>query len=307
MVDPSWLDRGMYPFASQWFDTVDGRMHYLDEGKGRPVVLVHGTPTWSFLYRHLVRALRSDHRVIVPDHLGFGLSDKPPDAPYRPVDHARRLGELLDSLDLEPCTMMVHDFGGPIGLARAIERPDTVEQLVISSTWMWSLADDPRYSRPGRFLGSALGRFLYRWLNFSPRVLLPMATAEGSKIPPEVHLHYLRAFSGPSERWAPWTLARELIGSSNWYESLWERRCEIAPLPALLLWGDEDPAFGTQLERWHELFPAAEIVKFPGAGHFLQEEVGPRLVEPIRRFLAEPSFELPHLGCARERSSSLGT
>jgi pimeloyl-ACP methyl ester carboxylesterase len=109
----SWLDRRLYPFASRQFATPDGVLHYIDEGHGRPILFVHGTPSWSFEWRHALTALRQETRTIAVDHLGFGLSDKPRDAGYKPQDHARRLLEFVRALDLRELTLVVHDFGGP--------------------------------------------------------------------------------------------------------------------------------------------------------------------------------------------------
>src|SRR5687767_13651634 len=169
---PEWLDRSLYPFSSRYFESTDGRMHYIDEGDGTPVVFVHGTPTWSFLYRHLVARLATRHRVIAVDHLGFGLSEKPATAPYEPADHARRLGALLDSLSVSGATLVVHDFGGPIGLAAALARPDRFDRLVLFNSWMWSVAGDHAIARGARVAGSWLGRLLYRHLNFPVKVLM---------------------------------------------------------------------------------------------------------------------------------------
>src|SRR5262249_20412588 len=133
MHNTDWIDRTEYPFTSRYLDLDAGRMHYVDEGEGHPIVMVHGTPDWSFLYRHLIKPLSVGYRCIAPDHLGFGLSDKPIGWGYRPADHARNLRALIDHLGLERYTLVVHDFGGPIGLACAIERPEQVERLVISN------------------------------------------------------------------------------------------------------------------------------------------------------------------------------
>ena len=114
-------------------------LHYIDEGRGDPVVMVHGTPTWSFLYRHVVKGLSKNYRCIAPDHIGFGLSDKPQGWSYTIEAQAKNLQVLLDSLDLEDITLVVHDFGGPIGLSYAIENPEKVSRLVIMNTWLWSL------------------------------------------------------------------------------------------------------------------------------------------------------------------------
>src|SRR5688500_9816785 len=120
---PEWLDRSLYPFASRFFDTADGRLHYIDEGSGAPIVFVHGTPTWSFLYRRLVARLATRHRVIAVDHLGFGLSDKPAVAPYKPRDPTPPRPPLPNPLHLSTPTPVVLDFGAPIVLAPAPPPP----------------------------------------------------------------------------------------------------------------------------------------------------------------------------------------
>lgn len=275
----------LYPFERHDFETPDGRMCYVDEGSGPPVVLVHGTPTWSFLYRRLIGALSDRYRVIAPDHLGYGRSDKPKKADYRPEAHAARLSALVESLDLGEIVLGVHDFGGPIGLAYAMNHPEKVHGLILFNTWMWSLEGTPA-EKMSRILGGRFGRFLYTRMNLSPKALLKMGYADKSKLTSEIHAHYLAPFRGASTRIAPWVLARELIGSTAWYEGLWARRDRIAGKPALLLWGMKDPAFGrTYLDRWKEALADAKVVEFAEAGHFPQEEEPERVVEEVEAFL----------------------
>ena len=288
MTDTTWVNRIEYPFRSRFFDTDAGRMHYVDEGAGDPVVLVHGTPTWSFLYRHLIRGLSESQRVVAVDHLGFGLSDKPEGAPYRPEDHARRLAALIEQLGLRNLSLGVHDFGGPIGLAYAIEHPENVRRLVLFNSWMWSLRGDGSTERASRFLGGPIGRFLYKRLNFSPRVLIPALMGNKEKFSKAVHRQYIDVFPRARDRQAPWVFARELIGSSEWYERLWDRRDQIRDKPTLILWGMKDPAFTpAALARWLELFPHAEVVRFSEAGHFVPEEEGDAVVSQVAAFLSD--------------------
>jgi pimeloyl-ACP methyl ester carboxylesterase len=130
MADLEWLDRSVYPFKPRYLQVSGGRMHYVDEGRGDPILMVHGTPTWSFVYRHLIRDLSRDYRVVAVDHLGFGLSDKPENGPYRPQQLASNLRTVIDQLQLRGFSLAVHDFGGPIGLSYAIEEPANVRALV---------------------------------------------------------------------------------------------------------------------------------------------------------------------------------
>ncbi|CAA9333213.1 MAG: Hydrolase, alpha/beta fold family [uncultured Gemmatimonadaceae bacterium] len=288
---PAWLDTAAYPFRPRRFDTGEGALSYVDEGAGPPVVLVHGTPTWSFLYRRLIpRLAAAGHRVVAPDHLGFGLSDRPVGAGYRPEDHARRLAALLDALDLRDITLVVHDFGGPIGLSYALDRPERVARLVVSNTWLWPLEGDPRIARGARVAAGPLGRFLYLRLNASPRWLIPAGFADRARLTPAAHRQYLVPFPDSASRRPPWALARALLGSSAWYDGLWQRRARLRGKPALLLWGMRDPGFGgAYLARWREALPEAAVAELPGAGHFVQEEAAAEVAAHIETFLTRPA------------------
>jgi haloalkane dehalogenase len=279
-VIPDWVDRREYPFEPRTLDVGAGRLSYVDEGQGAPILMVHGTPTWSFLYRHLIRALRPRYRCVAPDHLGFGLSDRPSGWSYRPEDQAENLARLIDSLALKDLTLIVHDYGGPIGLAYALDRPETVRRLVLFNTWMWSFAGDRQIERVGPLLGGRIGRFLYERLGFSVRVMLRHAIADRRRYSRETERHYLKALDG----YATWVYAREVLGSSAWYDGLWRRRDRIARIPALLIWGTKDPAFGRYLSRWRELFEHAEVVELD-CGHAPPEERAPESLGHLARFL----------------------
>jgi haloalkane dehalogenase len=292
MTEHPWLLRAEYTFESRYLAVDGGSMHYVDEGNGRPVVFVHGTPTWSFMYRKLIRRLSPHVRCVAPDNLGFGLSARPRGWGGRPEDHARNLHALIEQLGLRDLTLVVHDFGGPIGLAYALDHPENVRSLVLFNTWMWSLADTPSVARGARLLGGPLGKLLFTRTNFDTRVLLPALWADKATLTPEIHRQYRAPLATPSDRLGIWALARELLGSSRWFDALWERRERLRDKPALLLWGPEDRIFGGQLGRWQELFPDAETHTFSGAGHFVPEEraeeVGP-LVEAFVRSGAHPA------------------
>lgn len=283
LAPPDWLDRERYPFRTHRFATRDGDLSYVDEGAGPPVVLVHGTPTWSFEWREVIRALAPDHRVIAPDHLGFGLSDKPAGAPYTPADHARRLLALFDALDLHDVVLVVHDFGGPIGLPIAIERADRVARVVALNTWMWPSGDDPRVARLDRFVRSVFGRFLYRWLNVSPRMLLPASFGDRKKLTRALHRQFLAPFARRAERDALYALACALAGADPYYATLWERRARLGEKPLTIVWGEKDPAFGSaHLDRWIAAFPHADVRRLPEVGHFVAEEDPDAVTRAIR-------------------------
>lgn len=306
---PAWVNPELWPWEPRWVEGEGGRLHVIDEGpRDAPALLfVHGTPTWAFLWRHLIADLSRDHRVVAFDHQGFGLSESPEGWGYRPADHARNVGRVVETLGLGRLTLVVHDFGGPIGLGWALGQADApigsedrarpeeaagsssrdhvgrLEGLVLFNTWCWSLAGT-RAAAMSRVLGGGVGRFLYR-RNFSPKVLLPAAFADKKRLDREVHRHYLEAFPTPGDRHAPWVLARELAASGAWYDELWGRRERLAAVPTLMVWGMKDPAFGPEaLGRWRGALPSATVEQVDDAGHFVQEEAPKRAVRAIRHW-----------------------
>jgi haloalkane dehalogenase len=284
--NPSWVDPVEYPFQPHFLNVNGGKMHYVDEGQGEAIVMVHGTPTWSFLYRNLIKKLSALYRVVAPDHIGFGLSEKPEGWSYLPEDHARNLEALINGLDLRDITLVVHDFGGPIGLSYAIAHPENVKRIVIMNTFMWSLKGDQQFELPGKIFNNPLGRFAYKNLNFSPVVMIRSAWGDKKKLTREIHRHYIQALPTPAERQGTWVFLQQLLGSSDWYQSLWERRDVLRGKPVLILWGMKDIAFKEkELECWKELFPNASVTSFPEAGHFLQEEEGDQIAQIIQNFL----------------------
>lgn len=272
---PSWLDRQAWPYAPKWVSLPEGRMHYVDEGTGDPVVLVHGTPTWSFEWRRVIAGLRSRARVLAPDHLGFGLSDRPSTAGYTPEDHARRFRQWIDAvLPGERLHLVVHDFGGPIALDWALDEPPRLRSLTVLNSWMWSFDEDASMRRKGRVAGSALGRFLYRRFNASQRLIMPSAYGDRRKLTPAIHEQYLALFPDPDSRERVlFALARAILGSSAYYDSLWRRRSRLEGVPLHLIWGMRDSAFPpTVLDQWTRAFPHAQVTRVEGAGHWPHEE-----------------------------------
>jgi haloalkane dehalogenase len=283
----SWLNRIEYPFASRWLDLPAGRMHYVDEGQGRPIVFVHGTPDWSFGWRHLIKALSPGFRCIAADNLGFGLSDKPQDFSYEPAAQAKNLRALIDHLKLRDVTLVLHDFGGPFGLSYAIDRPDNVRALVLMNTWLWSLGGDPHFERFGRLFGGAFGRFLYLRLNFPVRVIMKQAILDQSRFPRHIQEQYLRPFASRTDRVATHAYARALLDAGVWFDGLWRRREKIRDIRTLILWGMRDQAFRPQdLDRLQTVFSRKRTACFHDAGHFPQEERPERAVSLVEEFLA---------------------
>ena len=264
-----------------------GRMHYIDEGTGPVILFVHGTPTNSYEYRHLVAALSSTYRCIAPDHLGFGKSDRPRTFAYTPEAHAENLREFVDALGLDRFTLVVHDFGGPIGLPLALS--GRAERVVIMNTWAWPLDDDPKMARGARFIGGGVGRFLYRYANASLRLIMPSAYGDKRKLTKEIHRRYRDVFRDRDARvLVLHALAKSLLASRAHYQSLLDRIDTLKQMPVLIVWGMKDSAFPPyQLERWRALLPQAGIVQIAGAGHWPHEEEPDAVARALQGFLGD--------------------
>jgi haloalkane dehalogenase len=283
------VDRTAYPFTSRWAQTSAGRLHYIDEGTGEPMLFVHGTPTWSFEWRHIVQALAPERRCIAVDLVGFGLSERPRDFTYTPEAHSEVLQEFVDTLGLERFDLVVHDFGGPIALPLVLNHPNRVARLVVINSWMWSFAGDREMERASRIAGGAFGRFLYKYLNFSLRVIAPAAWGDRRKLTPAIQRQYLDRFPDTWSRGTVlWPLAHAIMGSDAYYRWLWERRERLRAVPTLIVWGMKDRAFRPHLlERWRDALPGARVVEIPGAGHWPHEEEPEVVADALRLFLEE--------------------
>jgi haloalkane dehalogenase len=291
IVPPAWLDPAEYPFASNTFHHPDGRMHYVDEGKGPAILFVHGTPEWSFGFRHVIKAFRDSHRCIAIDHLGFGLSDKPAAADFTVSAHARRLQHFIDHLGLKGILLVVTDFGGGIGLQHALEHPTNVKGIVLYNTWMWDLMPDKRFSRPTAIMKSRLGSFLYRRLGFSVQVMMPSAYGDKRKLTKAIHAHFKHALPNAPARTATFACVQEIKNAGPFWNAQWSKVERLRSIPTLLCWGLKDRFFPPDLlERWRKALPHAAVKEFPEAGHFVHEEASDGLINAMRSFMESNRF-----------------
>lgn len=291
-MKPDWLDTSEYPFESHYLQLPAGNMHYIDEGEGDVMVMIHGTPSWSFLFRNLIKQFRSRYRCIALDHIGFGLSDKPADWSYKPEEHAANFERLVEHLQLKNITLIVHDFGAPIGLAYAIKHPENVKSIVMLNTWMWSLASQQKPTKASKSLIGPLGKFLHKNLNITGRGLFEEAFGDSGKMNQKLLDQYVKALGNPGEQVRSWSCARELVGTSQWYETLWAQREKIKDIPTLILWGVKDKfILPDALHKWKRFFHECYVIQFEESGHFLLEENADELGSYIDNFVRE---ELKH-------------
>ncbi|MDR3618547.1 MAG: alpha/beta fold hydrolase [Paludisphaera borealis] len=279
------------------FDRDGLRYHYLDEGEGRPVVMVHGNPTWSFYYRRLVEALSPSHRTIVPDHIGCGLSDKPGDDRYRYTLESRvdDLERLLDHLGVvRDVTLVVHDWGGMIGLTYAARRPERIARLVVLNTAAFHMPTDKRFPWSlGVCRNPALGSLAVRGLNgFARGTAVIGCTKE--RMPKSLRDAYVAPYDSWANRIAvhrfvqdiplrPYDRCYDLV---SWVES---RLHLLRSVPMFIGWGMKDFVFDAPfLREWERRFPLAEVHKFPDAGHYILEDEAETLIPRIASFLDAP-------------------
>ena len=284
-----------YPFESHFLDLDGIEMHYLDEGEGAPVVMVHGNPTWSFYYRNLVLALRDTHRCIVPDHVGMGLSDKPGDQAYaytlsRRVDDLETLLEHLGITD--NVTLVVHDWGGMVGMSYAARHPDRVVRFVILNTACGHLPKTKGF--PGR-----CGWYERRWARcwcgasmVSPRTASHVCCTR-KKLAKEVRDAYCRPYDSWKNRIATLRFVQDipLAPGDRAYDTVSRTEQSLPAFrhrPMLICWGMQDFVFsGHFLEEWERHFPEAEVHRFEDCGHYILEDADEEVIGRIRTFLGQ--------------------
>lgn len=283
--------RELYPFQSRHLALEGLKYHYLDEGTGDPLVMLHGNPTWSFYYRALIAAFRDQHRVIAPDHMGCGLSDKPQDYPYTLEQHIANLETLLDSLKLERMTLFLHDWGGAIGMGYAERHPERVKRFVIFNT-----AAFPASRIPFRINICKLplvGALAVRGLNAFAGLAPSMACAKPERMTPAVKAAYLAPYDSYAHRIALLRFVQDIPMSPahptyRLVEDIGRGLSAFQDRPVLIIWGERDWVFTTGfLAEWQKRFPQAEVRRVPDAGHYVVEDAHERIIPWVREFFAK--------------------
>lgn len=286
--------RHLYPFQSRFMPINGHRYHYVDEGRGPAVLMLHGNPTWSFYYRHLIAALAPDHRVVAPDHIGCGLSDKPGAQAYgyRLEDRVADLESFIDRLMPDtPLTLVVHDWGGMIGMAFALRHLRQIQRLVITNTSgflppagkaiplrLRLLRNIPSFAGP-----AVLG------LNIFARAALVMAARR--RLPRDVRSGFIAPYDRPQNRIATLRFVQDIPLSDGdpsfaLVKSVDDQLHRLRHLPMLICWGKHDFVFDLDyFHEWQRRFPDAEAHLFENAGHYLLEDEPRAVTATIQDFL----------------------
>jgi haloalkane dehalogenase len=271
-----------FPFESRFADVAGTRLHYVDEGVGPTLLMVHGNPTWSFVFRHLIVLLRDRFRCIAPDLPGFGLSAAPPRYGFRPEDHARVIAAFVERLALPSYSPVVQDWGGPIGLHVAGREPNQIERLVIGNTFCWPVNGDVHFETFSRLAGSPIGKLAIRRYNAFVNVLIP-AGIKRKPVSSATMEAYRRPLPTPELRMPSYVLPRSILGSREFLAECEASLDALKEKPALILWGDADFAFrAKERERFEALFPHHRTVMLHGAGHYIWEDAPDEIASAIR-------------------------
>ncbi len=279
----------LYPFDSHYLDINENSLHYLDEGEGEVVLMLHGNPTWSFYYRNLVLKLRDQFRCVAPDHMGCGLSSKPQIYPYRLSMHIANVEQLVSKLNIKRFHLVIHDWGGAIGMGLAKNMPDRVGKIIILNSAAFLSQQLPLRIKLCRT--PILGAVLIRAFNVFARYALTMATAKKGGLKGKVREGFLFPYHNWSSRIAQLRFVQDIPmrPKDNSYPLMQEIENSLQEFQknqVLICWGEQDFCFNDHfLKTWMKYYPTAEVYKFSDGGHYILEDGGEKILILIRDFL----------------------
>ena len=279
----------LYPFSSHSLQLDRLRYHYLDEGSGENLLMLHGNPTWSFYYRNLILGLKGSYRCVVPDHMGMGKSDKPQDYPYTLSRHIDNLEKLADHLELDDITLVVHDWGGAIGMGFAVRHPERIRRLVIFNTAAFLSSEIPLGLSLCRIPG--FGAIAIRGFNVFARGAIRWACVKQERMTEEVRAGYLAPYDNFANRVANLRFVQDIpmspdSPSYSVIQHIEENLKLFREHPVQIIWGAHDFVFNDHfLKRWQEIFPQAEVHRMEDAGHYVVEDAHERILPLLYEFL----------------------
>ena len=275
-----------YPFHSHYLDINSDQYHYVDEGDGDPVLMVHGNPTWSFYYRNLAKELSLTNRVVVPDHLGCGLSDKPQDYEYTLENHIQNLVKLVKFLELKNITLIVHDWGGAIGFGLATRYPNLIKRIVILNTAAFHLNRIP--FTIGLCKNKFFGKFIVKRFNAFAWPATFMTTEK--KLSKLTKRAYLLPYNNPANRIAVAEFVQDipLKNTHRSFDTLKKIENDLSKLtcPKIILWGGKDFCFNDLFfKKWKDIYPNAYYKYYKNAGHYVLEDETQDVIKNVKDFM----------------------
>lgn len=286
---PAWLDREKdYPFTSHYVDIEGSRVHYIDEGDGPTVLLLHANPLWSFYFRKVVKGLKRNFRCVALDYPGYGLSRAATTYGFRVEDHSRIVERLVYELGLDAVTLLVHDSGGPVGLRVAADDPSRFRALVLCDCFGWPLSEDPKVARMLRFLSGGVFTFLNTSLNLLPRLVVA-GGIKGTKLSPSEKAAYVGPFLEKEKRRVQSLIFRSYIdeGGEAYMRRVKQGLSRLRDKPTLILFGAGDPIAKLKFpEKFAALLPRNRIVRIDGQDHFPHDGAGAEIARIVSEWHA---------------------
>jgi len=289
MNRPFEVDPSEYTFKDRWLPYRDGSVHYLDEGQGQTVLLLHGNPTWSYLYRNVIKELRDTCRCIALDYPGFGMSKAPSRYGFTPAEHSDVLADFIQRLELKNVVLVVQDWGGPIGLNYAVRHRENLRGIVMMNTWAWPA--DPFKKLFSLLMGGRpLGYWLQTQRNFFARVIVPFGIYHSEKVTEVLRKAYTDPFPTPESRIPTWIFPRQIRKAGSWLAEIESKLPLLSDLPAQILWGTKDRGFPpADVAKWQGYLKQQETELLSDASHFVQEDRPDRVAASVRRVLERTS------------------
>jgi haloalkane dehalogenase len=287
---PFEVDSSEYPFQDHWLPYRDGHVHYVDEGQGSTVLLLHGNPTWSYIYRNVIKGLRAECRLVAPDYPGFGMSKAPSQYGFTPQEQSDVVADLVDRLKLENLVLVVQDWGGPIGMNYAVRNRSNLRGLVVMNTWAWP-ASIPQKLFSVVMGGWPLGYWLQTRRNYFAKSMFPGGIYDSKKVTEGFRKAYTDPFPTPESRRPTWIFPRQIRKASPWLADIEAKLPNLSDVPTQILWGThDDPGFPLkEMVKWQGYLKMNETETLDDASHSVQEDRPDRVVASIRRVLERTS------------------
>jgi haloalkane dehalogenase len=261
------------------------RVHYVDEGEGETLLFLHGNPSWSFQWRDLIHGLRGSYRCVALDFPGFGLSQAPVGFGFTPREESRVLEEFVDRLGLRDVTLVMQDWGGPIGIGLAERRPELVRRVVLGSTWAWGTSTSEPRGKWSVVAGGPVGEFVQ--VNFNGIASCALKDSIVRELPPDVADVYVRPFRPLDRRGIAAFYPGQITAASDYFAEVEAGLTRLADKKALIFWALKDPGFPrADLARWESTFPNHKTIDLPNASHFFFEDTADQVIAEVRAFMS---------------------
>jgi pimeloyl-ACP methyl ester carboxylesterase len=285
------VPRSLFNAEQRFIDLPSGaHIHYVDEGQGQTILFLHGNPSWLFQWRDLITGLRGSYRCVALDYPGFGMSTAPAGFGYTPLEESRVVEEFVDRLGLHNVTLVMQDWGGPIGIGLAERRPDLVQGIILGSTWAWQTSKNEPRGKFSVIFGGPIGEFIQ--MNFPGIVAFGLKHNVVRQLSPDLTALYLRPFIPPARRGIAAFYPGQITEATQYFAQLEVGLPRLANKNVLIFWALKDPGFSDKdLARWEDSFSRHKTIKFPNASHFFFEDEWKQMIPEIRAYISSEQIQ----------------